>query len=264
VLRQPSIGTSSVGMPCFEFAVGAGVGAGMAMTGKSLPKVFGAARSQETCRQVEAGEGKESALEKELIHSQGHESQASMQTLSGAKVDSTKAEHDTQCKTPEKTTEVEFEGKTVQAELETLRAVAARCEAAEQRVRTLELERESMHEEVEKDAKARAELEILRVRVDKLTVERDTAVAQHQESVRQVRSLEEEQESLQKELAMNKIKRKDSLKSISQSLSDINSQIDAVQASWTPWQEIANMREKVASIQQNAASEDEDELLHGA
>merc|ERR1712012_461750 len=96
---------------------------------------------------------------------------------------------------------------------------------------------------------------------DKLMVERDAAVAQHQETVRQMRCLEEEQDSLQKELAINKKKRRDSLKIMSQSLFDIDSQLNNVQASWTPWAEIANARQKMASIQQDAASDEEDELI---
>merc|ERR1719350_1240261 len=64
-----------------------------------------------------------------------------MQTLSGvrAELDNTKTEHDTIRKKLEKTTEMEFKGETLQAELDALRAefkkcasVAAQCEAAEQ------------------------------------------------------------------------------------------------------------------------------------
>merc|ERR1712012_573615 len=128
----------------------------------------------------------------------------------------------------------------------------------------MELERESICQEVEKGVKVRVELEVVQVRVEELLIQRDTAVAKHQEAVRQVHSLQEEQESLQTELAINKKKRKDSLRSISHNMSDIASQLDTVQTSWTPRKMVANMREKVADIQKDTVSDDEDELLRGA
>jgi len=160
---------------------------------------------------------------------------------------------------------------TAQAELDALRTefkecavVAARCEAAQNQARTLELERGTMLQEVEIGMKARAELEDVRRRVEDLVTERDAAVAQHGEAIRQVRILEEEQESLKTNVTAKKQKRKDSFKALSQSLSDISAQLDTAQTSWTPRKQIGNTQKRVESLWQDLAGEEsEDDLLRG-
>merc|ERR1719346_324530 len=166
---------------------------------------------------------------------------------------------------------VQDKADTLQAELDALReefkecaAVAARCEAAQNQARTLELEQGAMLQEVERGMKARTELEDVRRRVEDLVAERDAAVAQHGEAVRQVRILEEEQESLKTNVTAKKQKRKDSFKVLSRGLSDISAQLDSAQTSWTPRKQIGNTQKRVDSLWQDLAGEEsEDDFLRG-
>merc|ERR1719210_2081285 len=172
-----------------------------------------------------------------------------------AELEGTKAELAEMCK-------AQGNAATLQAELDALRkefkecaAVAARCEAAQNQARTLEVER---------GMKAKTELEDVRRRVEDLVAERDAAVAQHEEAVRQVRILEEEQEALKTKVTDKKKKRKDSFKVLSQGLTDISAQLDTAQTSWTPRKQIGNTQKRVDSLWQDLAGEEsEDDWLRG-
>jgi len=172
----------------------------------------------------------------------------------------------------------EINAAILQAELDALcqefkecAAVAARCEAAEHQARTLELERGAMLQEVEVGTKARVELEDKRRRVEELVAEReelvadrDAAAAQLGESVRQVRILQEERESLKTNVTAKKQKRKDSFKALSRGLSDVSAQLDSAQTSWTPKKQIGSTQKKVDSLWQDLACEEsEDDFVRG-
>merc|ERR1719210_254333 len=181
-----------------------------------------------------------------------------------AELEGTKAELAEMCK-------AQVKAATLQAELDALReefkdcaAAAARGEAAQNQARTLELERGAMLQEVERGMKAKTELEDVRRRVEDLVADRDAAVAQHGEAVRQVRILEEQQESLKTNVTAKKQKRKDSFKALSQGLSDISAQLDSAQGSWTPKKHIGSTQKRVDSLWQDLAGEDsEEDLVRG-
>merc|ERR1719461_451648 len=110
----------------------------------------------------------------------------------------------------------------------------------------------------------KAKLEDVRRHLEDLVTERDAAVAQHGEAIRQVRILEEDQESLKTNVTAKKQKRKDSFKALSQGLSDISSQLNSAQTSWTPKKQIGNTQKRVESLWQDLAGEEsEDDFLHG-
>merc|ERR1719350_2663757 len=162
-----------------------------------------------------------------------------MQTLSGvrAELDNTKTEHDTIRKKLEKTTEMELKGETLQAELDALRAefkkcasVAAQCEAAEQRIRMLEFERKPMCEEVDKAAKARVELEDVRLQVKELVAERDVVEARYQEARCRIEALEEKESTLENELIHSQQECEREVSSVMQTLSGVRAELDSARA----------------------------------
>jgi len=249
-------------------------------------KDLGEELSQEAQKSSKAGEELD-MLQKELARSKlecKSEVLSMRKTLSGvsAELEGAKAEQAEMRKELLMEREVarvaEVKGAALQAELDALRiefkecaAVAARCEAAQQQARTLELERGALLQEVEHGTKTRAELEDVRRRMEDLVAEqedlvaeRDTAMAQHGEAVRQVRILQEEQESLQTTVTTKKQKRKDSFKALSRGLSDISAQLDSAQTSWTPKKHIGSTQQKVESLWQDLAGEEsEDDLVRG-
>merc|ERR1719414_2305334 len=110
-----------------------------------------------------------------------------------------------------------------------------------------------------------SELEEVRKQVFELKAERDAALVQREEAIRNVRILKEEQESLQAEVKVHERKRKDSLRTLSRSLSDIGAQLDSAQASWTPKQQIDDTRKRVNTLQKDFFhEEDETDMLCGA
>jgi len=70
---------------------------------------------------------------------------------------------------------------------------------------------------------------------------------------------------LQAEVKVHERKRKDSLRTLSRSLSDIGAQLDSAQASWTPKQQIDDTRKRVNTLQKDFFhEEDETDMLCGA
>jgi len=218
---------------------------------------------------VGTAEVEQDVLQKELARSKLEcESKVSSmrQALSAvsAELDSTKAELAEMCQAQENVATLQAELDALRTEFKECAAVAARGEAAHNQAKALELERGAMLQEVEIGMKARTELEDVRRRVRDLETERDEALEQHGEAIRQVRILEEEQKSLKTNVSAKKQKRKDSFKALSEGLSDISAQLDSAQTSWTPRKQIGNTQKRVESLWQDLAGEEsEDDLLRG-
>ena len=51
---------------------------------------------------------------------------------------------------------------------------------------------------------------------------------------------------------------------MAQSLSYVSAQLGNAEGSWNPWQDINEAKERISSMQQDAVSDDEDELFRGA
>jgi len=218
---------------------------------------------------VGTAEVEQDVLQKELARSKLEcESKVSSmrQALSAvsAELDSTKAELAELCQAQENVATLQAELDALRTEFKECAAVAARGEVAQKQAKALELERGAMLQEVEIGMKARTELEDVRRRVRDLETERDEALEQHGEAIRQVRILEEEQKSLKTNVSAKKQKRKDSFRALSEGLSDISAQLDSAQTSWTPKKQIGNTQKRVESLWQDLAGEEsEDDLLRG-
>jgi len=171
--------------------------------------------------------------------------------------------------------EAEAKAAKLQAELDALRkefkecaVVAARCEATQtelqdmrRRAENLVVERDSA---VAQHGEALREVRILKEEQESLVVERDSAVAQQGEALRQVDILKEEKEALQTNVTAKKQKRKESFKVLTRNLSDISAQLDSAQTSWTPRKQIGSTQKTLDSLWQDLAGEEsEDDFLRG-
>lgn len=73
--------------------------------------------------------------------------------------------------------------------------------------------------------------------------------AQCPEALRgQVEALEEEQRALQLELATSSQKHRSSFSLLSQNLSEVSNKIETAQTSWSPWEELQDVKEKVGNM----------------
>jgi len=137
----------------------------------------------------------------------------------------------------------------------------------------------------EKVANAAAQLEATRSKVDSLKArwaamrkeaEDATVVkAKFEEAKRRMSVMEGQQEALQQEISqmrMGELKSRDSITTMTRSLSEITTKLDSAETSWNPWKDINDVRQQLGNMQtlvivgSDLALKDGqcDEPMHGA
>jgi len=147
--------------------------------------------------------------------------------------------------------------KAAQEALETRASVQEEVTALkeERNALRLQVEMQQLSQNGETGATDVAGLHIMREKIRALEAERKEQKAQHEEAQRRVKALEEQCADLQNQLMVNEQRRRSSHWNVSRSLSDLSDKLATVEASWTPWTDINEAKQKLGEVQKQHLAE---------
>lgn len=144
----------------------------------------------------------------------------------------------------------------LQAERERSAKAAAQSAAVQRQAMALQAEVEMLRQKNIEEEKAFQFLEGERDALQTEVRQGKAMAARLEESQRQVNILQEEQSSLQIELATNKQQRRNLHSQVTRSLSNLSDKLGSAKTSWNPWEEINDVEQQLTNIKDTVGEQD--------